>query len=122
MRCQFNTDGPPWKCKQCNWTYARKGEPILSEKPPHRNCPKASALNSPEHRAKIKANTLAELEPMARTADLPAIGEQLDRCVVCERFDGRVCTARGSSCRMSNRWLEFLALMTEPCWLFESRL
>jgi hypothetical protein len=41
MICLWNTDGPPWKCQQCGWVYARKGEPILSDKPPRRNCPKA---------------------------------------------------------------------------------
>ena len=40
--CQF-TDGPPWTCTQCGWTYARRGEPIMSEKPPRRNCPQTKS-------------------------------------------------------------------------------
>lgn len=42
--CVWNEDGPPWKCQQCGWPYERQGEPILSDKPPNRNCPKAPDL------------------------------------------------------------------------------
>ena len=89
-------------------------------KRPMRACPKAPALNSPEHRERIKQKTLAELEPLALDTDREAINTQLDRCLSsCNHFNGRTCTARGSVCRMSNRWIEFLALMTEPCRRFE---
>jgi len=40
MTHAYNTDGPPWVC-ECGWVYARKGTPVLSEKPP-RNCPRES--------------------------------------------------------------------------------
>lgn len=35
----------PWICQRCGWTYARRGEPILSDKPPYRNCPAATLEN-----------------------------------------------------------------------------
>ncbi len=42
--CVWNENGPPWKCCQCGWIYARWGEPIPSGKPPRRNCPSAPGL------------------------------------------------------------------------------
>jgi len=36
MNCQWNPDGPPWKCQQCGYTYPRP-----TAAPPRRNCPKA---------------------------------------------------------------------------------
>ena len=124
--CQFNPDGPPWKCQQCGWIFARKGVPILSAKPPRRNCPKAPALNSPEHRANIKAKMLAELEPTFNRSRCPACDEsqateRLDRCLTpCTEFNGHTCTLRGSDCKKWVRWKEFLALMHEPCRHFQS--
>ena len=111
---ELNADGL-WQCPDCNWIYKRK-----TDKPPRRNCPKSPDLDSPEHRARVKETTLAELEPMALKSDLPSIAAQLDQCLeLCDRFNGRTCTARGSSCRLLTRWLEFLALMTGPCRRFE---
>ena len=102
------------ECLDCHWIYKGKATN------PRRNCPKSPELNSPEHRARVKETTLAELEPIALDSDLPAIAAQLDQCLeLCERFNGRTCTARGSSCRLLTRWLEFLALMTGPCRRFE---
>lgn len=43
--CTWNKDGPPWECQQCNWVYARRSKPILSDKPPRRNCSNTSGLN-----------------------------------------------------------------------------
>ena len=53
MDCVWNTDGPPWQCQQCGWAYARKGKPILSDKPPRRNCPKAPSRGLGDTIAKI---------------------------------------------------------------------
>ena len=121
MWCIFPKPGPPWICNVCHTTHARhNGEPILSAKSPRRDCQNSPDLNTPEHRARVKETTLAELEPMALKSDLPSIAAQLDQCLeLCDRFNGRTCTARGSSCRLLTRWLEFLALMTGPCNRFK---
>lgn len=117
MLCQLNQNNQGfWQCPGCDWVCKRE-----SVNPPHRKCTKPPDLNTPEHRAAIKAKILTQLEPLAMTNDLTTIAEQLDRCLVCERFNGRTCTARGSSCRMRDRWLEFLALMTRPCEKFATK-
>lgn len=66
---------------------------------------------------------LAELEPIFKRRPCPSCdksraAEQIDKCFACEQFDGRVCTARGPECKVWKGWFVFLALMTEPCWLF----
>lgn len=41
MTCVFPGHEPPWTCSQCGRVHARQnGTPILSAKPPHRNCDK----------------------------------------------------------------------------------
>lgn len=103
------------ECADCHWIYKGKAEH------PRRPCTNSPALNSPEHRAAIKAKILAELEPLDIPNDLTTIAEQLDRCMVCELFNGRTCTYRGSVCRMRKQWVEFLALMGLPCGKFAEK-
>ena len=41
MNCPLELINGVWTCQQCGWIFARKGEPILSDKPPRRACPKS---------------------------------------------------------------------------------
>jgi rubredoxin len=115
---KLNADGF-YECPDCKWIYKRK-----ADKPPHRNCPKSPDINSPEHRERIKAKMLAELQPVIDNrncpqCDLANVTAQLDRCLSpCLQFNGYVCTRMGSNCKYWQRWKEALACMV-PCRAFE---
>ena len=123
IKCLFNLDGPPWTCTECNWIYARRGEPIMSEKPPRRNCPNAPEINTPEYRDRFREGLLLKLRLLVdagkATATLAQIEARLDQCLnECDRFNGRVCIARGSDCKRGPRWQEHLLFHAEMACSF----
>jgi len=81
-------------------------------------CPNSPSLNTPEHLAAIKKKLTDQIHPMALDRDMKTIANQIDRCLGCERFNGRTCTARGKRCEQWNRWTEWLALAEEACAFF----
>jgi hypothetical protein len=97
--CIWNKDGPPWKCQQCDWIYARKGEPILSDKPPRRNCLKSPDMklaaeklgiswDDIQHYGRALARWTAAGFPVRSQSEVKRIHD--DICVPCEHHvDGR---------------------------------
>ena len=84
MNCIWNNDGPPWKCQQCDKPYARKGKPILSDKPPRRNCPKSPDLKPAAEKLGISWDDVQHYaQALARwtAADFPVrTQEEVARC------------------------------------------
>lgn len=123
--CIFNTDGPPWKCTQCDWTYARKGESILSPKPPRRNCPNSPDITEAadrlgitggdiKHLARALARWMAAGFPVRSQAEVAEI--EATHCRPCEKYvDGRCTKCR---CRVNKSRLAVVnkaKMATESC-------
>ena len=131
--CLWNTDGPPWICQQCGWTYARKGEPILTDKPPKRNCPKAPSILEPARKLGIPENKIGRYASMLgqwRAEGCPIRDQeetdwiQQTLCRPCEHFIGgcRFGRCGRGSCKKRTHSVELkyiLRMETACCPLYK---
>ena len=111
--CAF-ADGPPWTCQRCDWTFARRGEPILSAKPSRRKCPKR--ITPEEQRARIEQliSSKAAEGTFPRTA-----AEALANLDICfggcpALNNGRCTNVTGQPCELHGLWARRLLTLGCP--------
>ncbi|MHC4686763.1 MAG: hypothetical protein ACYTEW_20995 [Planctomycetota bacterium] len=123
--CLWNDDGPPWECKWCSQGYTQRGELILSERPPRRNCPKAPNLRPATeklgiswedvpHYAQALARWTAAGFPVRSQAEVGRIYEEF--CTPCTYLVGGRCRKCGCGVNQSRvAVLNKIKMATEDC-------
>ena len=94
-----------WQCPQCGWVYPRQ-----SDKPPRRNCTKATGARPQLTRREqlLHRNAIVNDPPRAE------IERRLAVCEACEEYEGYACITLGSACGRPARWQERVLLGTCP--------
>ena len=90
-----------WQCPQCGWVYPRQ-----SDKPPRRNCTKATGARP----QLTRREQLLHRNAIVNDPPRDELERRLDICEACPEYEGYACITLGSACRRPERWQERVLL------------